>query len=258
MPLNLTLRPDWAELELNRPPRNLLDDEMLGALLAALGELEEGAAPPLLLRSRGRHFSTGYPVDAIPEAIFHADAAVRASAPFEQVMERLWNYPSPVVAAVQGDAYGGAVELLCCADLRLGVHDTRFAVPAVRLGLVYSLSGLRRMSQCFGPSLLREMLLTGEPVSARRAFRAGFLQRLLPPSRLDVGVEMMLTNLTKGAPLALRGTRRALNALALAETLPPELRAELDSARHASWRSEDFREAQAAFLAKRHPRFEGR
>ena len=245
-------------LTLAAPPRNLLDGAMVSAIVDALADARKGGAPPLLLRAEGRHFSTGYPIDEIPEEIFHADPAVRARAPFERMMGDLASYPAPVLAAVGGDAYGGAVELLCCADLRVGAHDIRFAVPAVRLGLVYSLSGLRRFRSAFGPSLAREMLLTGEPISARRSFRGGFLNRLVAPGNLEDACDLMMGSIARGAPLALSGTRRALKSLEDAEPLDPALEAELAARRHDSWRSEDFREAQRAFAQKRRPEFKGR
>jgi len=109
----------WTELCLDRPPRNVLDPALLAALRDALDTLVANGAPLLLLRARGRHFSTGYDIADIPAEIFDPDPEVRSSHPFEQVMARLVAYPSPVVAMVGGDAYGGAVELLACADLRL-------------------------------------------------------------------------------------------------------------------------------------------
>ncbi len=258
MPLKQETHEDHAVLTLNAPPRNLLDEDLLGALLSALVDLKGNGAPPLLLRAEGRHFSTGYPIEEIPEDIFHADPARRAAVPFERVMAALSSYPAPVLAAVQGDAYGGAVELLCCADLRVGAHDIRFAVPAVRLGLIYSLSGMRRLRAAFGGAHAREMLLTGEPISARRAFRGGFLNRLVAPERLAETCDLMMGNLLRGAGLALRGTRRALKALEAADSLDAALAAEIAEARHDSWRSEDFREAQRAFIEKRRPKFNGR
>ena len=80
-----------------------------------------------------------YPVGSIkdiPAEIFHHDPAVRAGTPFEQLMDRLVHYPAPVLAVVQGDAYGGAVEMLACTDLRVAADGVRLGVPPVRLGLV--------------------------------------------------------------------------------------------------------------------------
>ena len=258
MPIQILRCATRAELRLCSPPRNLLDGELLGELVAALDCLARDGAPPLLLSAEGRHFSTGYPIDEIPEEIFHADPAVRAASLFERAMAALSAYPSVVVAQMRGDAYGGAVELLCCADLRVGVPDLRIGLPAVRLGLIYSLSGIRRLQQSFGAPVAREMLLTGEPLSARRAYRAGFLCRLASPERLSQCSDSLLAAIGAGAPLALRGTRRAIDALAQAEALPAELLAELAEQRHESWRSEDFREAQLAFIEKRRPAFLGR
>lgn len=260
MPTSLKVdrRADHAILTLAAPPRNLLAPELLESLLRALVSLAANGAPPVLLRAEGRHFSTGYPIDAIPEAIFHADPAVRAGAPFERVMAALWEYPAPIVAAVQGDAWGGAVELLCCADLRVAVPGARFAVPALRLGLIYSPSGIRRLQGAFGAPLARELLLTGEPIGARRALRAGFLCRLADPARLDAAAGELMASLLAAAPGALRGTRRSLRLLEAAEPLAPALLAEIADWRHAAWRSEDFREAQQAFLEKRPPRWRDR
>ena len=255
MPLRTERADGHAILTLAAPPRNLLDEPLLHALLAALDALRADGAPPLLLRAEGRHFSTGYPVDAIPEDIFHADPARRAAVPFERVMAGLWDYPAPVIAAVAGDAYGGAVELLCCADLRVGARDLRLAVPSARLGLVYSPTGMRRFQSAFGAPLTRELLLLGEPIGARRAARAGFFCRLVPAEQVDQAAATLMASALAAAPAALRGTRQTLRRLEGAEPLDSVVLAEIAAWRHAAWRSEDFKEAQRAFLEKRRPRW---
>jgi len=238
-------------LRLNDPPRNLLRPELLGDILRALERFREEGSPILLLASRGKHFSTGYPIDAIPENIFHADPQVRERAPFQRVMNELARYESPIVAAVQGDAYGGAVELLSCADIRIGVSGTRFALPSVRLGLVYSHTGMRRLASRLGASLTREMLLTGGAISAERAFEAGFLNRLVSPEDLEDESRKVLAQIGKGTEPALRGTRRLLNLLDESESLPPEILDEIAAIRHESYRSEKSREAREKFAKKK-------
>jgi len=241
----------WTELCLDRPPRNVLDVPMLTALRDALDELAASGAPLLLLRARGRHFSTGYDIADIPAEIFDPDPGVRAAHPFEQVMARLVGYPSPIVAAVGGDAYGGAVELLACADLRVGVENVRVGLPPVRLGLIYSHTGLRRLLRAFGPALAREMLLTGEAVEAARALTAGFFCRVVPGAGLDAAADALMTSLSRGGPQALRGTRRVLNLLEENESLPASALAEIAELRHAARQSQEFAAAQAAFLERR-------
>jgi enoyl-CoA hydratase/carnithine racemase len=263
VPLNVITKDRWTELVLDAPPRNVLDREMLADLNAALDELggrnvqNVQNAPLLLLRSEGRHFSTGYSIADIPEEIFHRDPVVRAANAFEQVMHKLTNYPSPVVAAIQGDAWGGAVELLACTDLRVAARRARLGVPSVRLGLVYSHTGLRRLIRQFGASLVRELLLVGEPIGADRAFQAGFLHRIVPKDELTAAAEDLLTRLTRGGPQALRGTRRVLNLLDEAETLPEQMLAEIARLRHESWSGEEFALARQSFLEKKPSPFGG-
>ncbi len=249
LPLEIQAGSLWTELTLNQPPRNVLDSNLLKALVTALDQLWI-AAPPLLLRSSGKHFSTGYPISDIPAEIFHHDPAVRAATPFEQVMERLVHYPAPILAVVQGDAYGGAVEMLACADLRIAAKGVRLGVPPVRLGLVYSHTGLRRLLRGFGSPLVREMLMLGEAISAERAQAAGFFNRLVAPAVLADTAQDMMRSMTRGGPVALRGTRRILNLLEEWEDLPDDALAEIAQVRHASRSGEEFARAREAFVNK--------
>ena len=257
MPLEIIPQPRWTELVLNQPPRNVLDREMLTALVAALDEMAAKEAPLLLIKANGKHFSTGYSINDIPEEIFHRDPGVRAADPFEQLMDRLTHYPAPIVAAVQGDAYGGAVELLACCDLRVAAEGMRLGVPPVRLGLVYSHTGLRRMIRGFGSPLVREMLMTGEAVDADRAYHVGFFNRLVPAEHLEETAVQFMETMARGGPEALRGTRRILNLLEEAEVLPDEALEEIAELRHASWSGEEFVKARDAFINKKPSPFAG-
>ncbi len=249
MPLEIIRHTGWVELVLADPPRNVLKVPLLQEMIAALDELAAGEAPLLLVRARGRHFSTGYPIGDIPEEIFHEDPRIRAATSFETVMRRLTDYPAPVVAAVQGDAWGGAVEMLACADIRVAAAGVRVALTPVRLGLIYSHTGLRRLLRTLGSPLLREMVLTGWPVAAERLERAGFFAEVVAPGELEDRSLQVMTALLHGAPEALRGTRRVLRILEEAEPLDQDLLDEIARLRHRSRLSEEFRRAQAAFLA---------
>ncbi len=250
MPLEVKNHSHWSEITLKRPPRNILDTEMLTALISAVDQLAE-KAQPLVLRAEGKHFSTGYPIADIPPEIFHHDPDVRAATAFEQVMARIVNFPAPVVAVVQGDAYGGAVELLACADLRIAATGVRLGVPPVRLGLVYSHTGLRRLLRGFGSTLVHELLYLGEAIGAERAREAGFFNRVVAPDELAATLEKMMNSMVSGGPEALRGTRRILHLLEENETLSPEMLREVGDLRQQSRGSDEFKRAREAFLNKK-------
>ena len=257
MSLEVISKPYWTEITLNEPPRNVLERALLEKLVETLSDLASNDAPLILLNSRGRHFSTGYSIGDIPEEIFHRDSTVRASHPFEKAMDCLINYPSPIVAAVQGDAYGGAVELLSCTDLRVAAEGVRLGVPPVRLGLVYSHTGLRRMIRSFGSPLVREMLLIGEAISAERALNTGFFCRLVPEEKLQATAESILMGMSRGGPNALRGTRRILTLLEETEVLPDESLEEIARLRHEAWSGEEFVRARDAFINRQPSPFGG-
>ncbi|MFT5784309.1 MAG: enoyl-CoA hydratase/carnithine racemase, partial [Candidatus Krumholzibacteriia bacterium] len=182
--------------------------------------------------------------------IFHHDPDVRAGTAFEEMMARFVNYPAPVVAVVQGDAYGGAVELLACADLRIAVEGVRLGLPPVRLGLVYSHTGLRRLIRGFGSNLVRELLFLGEPIGTERAREAGFFNRVVEPDFLPNALYTMMDSLVSGGPEAMRGTRRILHLLEENETMSPEMLREIGEIRHQSRGGEEFEQAREAFLKK--------
>ncbi len=251
MSLEIMARPGWTELVLDDPPCNVLKPALLRTMAAALDDLAAEPAPLLLVRTKGKHFSTGYPIGDIPEEIFHEDPQVRAATPFEMVMQRLLDYPAPVVMVVQGDAWGGAVEMLSCADIRIAAAGVRLALTPVRLGLIYSHTGLRRLLHQLGSPLLWEMALTGLPVGTDRLERSGFFNRVATPENLDACAREIMSALLQGGPRALRGTRRVLRILEENETLNDGLLREIARLRHQSRLSDEFRRAQEAFLKGR-------
>ncbi len=249
MPLKTMTHSGWSELILDDPPRNVLQAPLLREMVVVLDDLAGGSAPLLLIRAEGKHFSTGYPIGDIPEEIFHEDSRIRAATPFEMVMQRLVDYPAPVVMAVQGDAWGGAVEMLSCADIRVAATGVRVALTPVRLGLIYSHTGLRRLRQVLGWPLLREMVLTGLPVAGERLERVGFFSRVVAAEELQNCAGEIMAALLQGGPQALRGTRRVLKILAENETLPEVMLQEIAQLRHQSRLGHEFDRAQTAFLA---------
>jgi enoyl-CoA hydratase/carnithine racemase len=238
-----------ALLTLSNPQkRNALDPTLLQALVDAITQLPQRGVRAAVLTGQDGYFSSGYDISALP------DAPVAGENPLDRALAILADGDLPIVAALNGPAVGGGCELAATCDLRVAHAGVTLTMPPARLGLIYSSSGLRRFVALCGASHTRELFLTAAPVEAQRALAWGLLDRVVD--------DVLLTALTlaeaiaKGAPLAVRGMRRALNRLEA--PLPPEIAAELLAAQAQAYMSEDAREARAAFKEKRPPQFKGR
>ncbi|HZS35797.1 MAG TPA: enoyl-CoA hydratase-related protein [Polyangia bacterium] len=241
-----------ALLTLSNPAkRNALDPPLLDALCAALARLPgEGARAAVLTGEGDRMFSSGYDLAALPEG------AVPGENPLARALAAITDGDLPVIAALNGPAIGGGCELAATCDLRVAHPQVTLTMPPVKLGIVYAPRGLARFVALIGASRTRELFLTAAPVDAARALAWGLVDRVVPPADVLPAALALADEIARHAPLAIRGTRRALERL-LAE-LPPEAAAELAELQRAAWISDDAREARAAFREKRPPRFTGK
>jgi enoyl-CoA hydratase/carnithine racemase len=238
-----------AILTLSNPKkRNAVDPAMLDALARALDELaREGAGAAVLTGDGDTAFSSGFDITQLPENAQPTDN------PLERALDAIVGGPVPVIAALNGFAIGGGCELAASCDLRVAHADVTLMMPPVRLGLVYSPRGLGRFVSLIGASRTRELFLTAQLVTAERALQWGLVDRLVPKNEVLTSAVALASEIARGAPLAVAGTRRVLEALQ--PRVPPELERELDELRRRAYDSEDAREARAAFKEKRPPRF---
>jgi enoyl-CoA hydratase/carnithine racemase len=236
--------PHVARLTLANPAkRNALDHDILGALAAILPELE---ARCLLVTGEGKAFSAGYDLGALRRG---ADAD-----PFAAAIAALDDYPFPVVAALNGHAIGGGLELALSCDLRICSAAARLAMPPARLGLVYSHTGLRKFLDAVGAPRTRELFFSARTLEAREALAWGLVGEVLPPERVAARGVAVAAEIAANAPLALRGTKRIIRLLLEGA----DAAADAAALRAASLRSEDFREGVAAVAEKRSPHWHGR
>jgi enoyl-CoA hydratase/carnithine racemase len=240
-----------AILTLSNPARrNALDAELLEALARAVGSLPARGVRAAVLTGGGELFSSGYDIRALP------DEAAPADNPLARALAAVVEGELPLIAALNGPAVGGGCELAAACDLRVAHPEVTLTMPPVRLGLVYSPSGLRRFVALIGASRTRELFLTAQPVEAARALAWGLVDRVVDRDAVLDSALALADQIARGAPLAVRGTRKLLARLEA--PLPEEIEAELEEIVKAAWSSEDAREARAAFREKRPPRFTGR
>lgn len=238
-----------ARVTLRRPQvanrLELVDLQQLRAHLQTVNETP--AVRVLLLQAQGRHFCSGFNIDAVP--------GVDAGALFEALTDA-WEQARPVtVAAIQGGVYGGATDLALACDFRLGVRRCEMFVPAARLGLHFYRGGMERYVNRLGLSMAKRVLLACETLDAEAMLASGFLDQLLDDGdALRAATDALCARLCGYAPLALSGMKKHLNAIANGRLDPQALREDLA----ASNASEDLAEGVRAWQEKRAPRFTGR
>jgi enoyl-CoA hydratase/carnithine racemase len=237
----------------NPAKRNALDREILDSLASVLPGLD---ARCILLTGAGSIFSAGYDIrDLAPERLAE-EAAELVAHPFQAALEALDAVAPPVVAAVNGHAIGGGLELALACDLRVAAAGCRLGMPPARLGLVYSHTGLRRFLDAIGGARTRELFLTARLITGEEALGWGLVNEVVEREAVGARGLALAAEVAALAPLSVRGNKRVLNAL-LEAPLAPEVLAELDALREAAFRSADFAEGVRAFAEKREPRWRG-
>jgi len=235
----------------NEKKKNALDPPMLDALSDALARLPGEGVRAVVLTGAGDVFSSGYDISALPPG-----GSAPSANPMGPALAAIAGGPLPVVAALNGAAIGGGCELAATCDLRVAHDAVTLMMPPVRLGLVYAPTGLARFVALCGLSRTRELFLTATPVPAVRAREWGLVDHVVPREALLDTALALATEMAKGAPLALAGTRRALELLL--PRVDGAALAELAGLMQQAWKSEDAAEARAAFREKRKPTFKGR
>ena len=251
-----------ATLTFNRPEkRNSLSQDLLINIYQTLKDFAQNdEIRAVVLRGVGdKAFSSGYDIAAIPTKVSaETQESMRGQNPLDLAFHSVINFPYPVIAMLNGYAYGAGCEMAVCCDLRIGADDIRMGMPPAKLGLVYSISGLRRFAQAVGFPRAREIFFTGRYYSAQRAKEMGLVDYLVPRAELESFTYEMAQEIAGNAPLAVKGMKRILNLLTKSLSLSEQDHQEVNQIIAQAFNSEDLKEAQKAFLQKGKPEFKGR
>jgi len=248
-------------LILNRPDkRNALTPEMLIQIYEALTHAADADIRTVIIRGAGeRAFSSGYDISAIPTHVSaEQQALLDKTSPFDLAMDSIIQFPFPVIAMLNGYAFGGACDLAVACDFRIAVDDIRMGMVPARLGMVYFPEGLQRFIRVVGWQHTKEMFFTARRYKAKELKSMGLVDDLVPRGKLETVTYALAQEIAQNAPLALKGMKQILNLMAATQKLDPARQQAADTLVQAAINSQDLKEGQAAFLEKRKPNFKGK
>ncbi len=243
-------------LTINRPKVfNAINNQMIEEMKRAIEEFhQDKLVGVVIITGTGKAFQTGADIEELsqmsPLEILQWNQGVVEN------FEALEKMRQPVIAAINGYALGGGLELALACTIRIAAESAKMGLPEVKIGILPGAGGTQRLPRLIGKGLAAEMILTGEMIDAKEAYRIGLVNHVVPAEQLMVTAEEIARKILRNAPIAVA---LAKDAIEVGKNLP------LDGAIQYAQKNcitcfstEDMKEGTAAFLEKRKPQFKGR
>jgi methylglutaconyl-CoA hydratase len=244
-------------LTLNRPDkRNALSFQLLDELTQALDEVERSTAQIMILTGAGKAFCAGMDLEELKTLTGKSHAEnVADSRKMAQIFRRLYDFPKPTIAAVNGAAIAGGTGLATMCDFTLAAPEAKFGYTEVRIGFVPAIVSSILVWQV-GYKLARDLLLTGRIFDAAEAYRLGLVNELVGAEQLMNRAGELAMQLMENSPTSLRLTKKLINGFISAQL---DVQIEQAIEENAGIRqTADFREGVNSFLEKRKPSWSGK
>lgn len=239
---------------INNPPANALGQGVLGDLNTLLDEClnDDGVRAIVLTGSGEKLFSAG--ADITEFASIQAGNTPKISG--HDVFFKIENYPKPIIAALQGSAFGGGNELAMSCHLRILSSSAKIGLPEVKLGIIPGWGGTQRLPRLIGKTRALEVMLTGDPLGAEAALNYGLVNKVVPAEQVLPEAKALAARLAQGAPVAIREILKAVT-LGLNTTIEDGIKIE-QAGSAVVFASKDAKEGAMAFFQKRPANFKGK
>ncbi len=246
-----------ASITLNRPDkRNAISGTMIAELQTALDEIEKSHARVVILTGAGKSFCSGMDLEMLA-AIAQQSAAENQedSRRMAKMFRRIWSFPRPMIAAVNGAALAGGCGIATLCDFTLAVPEAKFGYTEVKIGFLPALVSVFLIRQ-IGEKRTRDLLLTGRIIEAEEAKALGLVNEIVPAEKLLARSKELADLLIAASPASLSRAKRLMTSAAAASVDHDLERAILENARIRC--TPDFKEGLASFLEKRKPVWQGK
>jgi len=246
-----------ATITLNRPEkRNAVSFALVEELLGAFDEIEQSSSLVVILTGAGKAFCAGLDLDELKNLLGKTqEENIEDSSRMARIFRRIYDFPLPTIAAVNGAAIAGGAGFATMCDFTLAVPEAKFSYSEVRIGFVPAIVSSMLVWQV-GHKVARDLLLTGRLFDAVEAHRYGLVNEVVEPDRLMMRARELAAQLMENSPSSVRATKRLINGF-IATQLDHQIgQAVQDNARIRT--TADFREGISSFLEKRKPRWSGK
>ena len=203
----------------------------------------------------GKAFVSGADISKFEKERSTQEGVDRYNAAVDRANNAFYTFPKPTIAMIRGYCIGGGFGLALCCDMRICTENSKFGVPAAKLGLGYGMNRAKPLVDLIGPAYAKEMFFTGRQFTAQEAEKMGLVNRVVPDDQLDAVIKEMTETIAGNAPLTVKCAK-----LVVGEVLKDADKRDVaatERAVEACFKSADYKEGQAAFMEKRKPKFIG-
>jgi len=254
--LILRVEPPLVWIFLNRPEKlNSINSTMVKELNRVLDEIEEDdRIRVLIISGLGRAFCAGADISEFPG--ISPFKAMVLSRKLQQLFTKFEYYSKPIIAAINGYALGGGLELALACDLRIATENSELGQPEINIGLIPGAGGTQRLPRLIGISKAKELIYTGDRINANEAYKIGLVDRVVPYNKLEEETRRIALKIAEKSPLSLLAAKYSIHF-----GIESNIWAGLSNEANLFgllFSTEDFVEGVSAFFEKRKPKFKGK